>query len=175
MMDMSTTEPLGIVGIFKYLDDTCLAIEKIKGREDFKGHEVFSPTSYHEIEHASGFGASPVRWFTLIGALLGVTAGFAMPLLMDWDWPIVVGGKTAGIYSLPAYFIFGFELMILFGAIATIKGMLWFGKLPDPKKKIIDPRTTDDLFAIYVPGASIDGPQATLLKECGAIEINPTT
>ena len=36
-----------------------------------------------------------------------------MCLAMDYDWPLVVGGKTAGLYSLPAYVIFGFELMIL--------------------------------------------------------------
>ncbi len=164
----------GIVAIFKYLDDTCDAIEKVKGRSDFAGHEVLSPTSYHEIEHAKGYGASPVRFFTLTGALLGVCTGFAMPLLMDYDYPLVVGGKTAGLPSLPAYFVFGFELMILFGAIATILAMLFLGRLPDPKKQVYDPRTTDDHFAIYVPGANVDGPQAALLKECGAIEVNPT-
>jgi molybdopterin-containing oxidoreductase family membrane subunit len=146
-------------------------MEKIRGRSDFDGHEVLSPTSYHELEHSAGYGASPVRWFTLTGALTGIVSGFALPLLTDWDWPLVVGGKTAGIYSLPVDFIFAFELMVLLGAICTIAGMLIMGRLPNPKAKVFDTRTTDDKFAIFVPGASVSGPQAQFLKDCGAEEI----
>ena len=42
-------------------------------------------------------GTSQVRWFTLTGSLTGFATGF-MPLVLDWDYPMVVGGKTAGIY-----------------------------------------------------------------------------
>lgn len=170
-------EAHGIVAIFKYLDDVCHTVEKIEERSDFLDHKVLSPTSYHElIELAEKkYGDSPVKWFTLTGALSGVAAGFGMPLWMDYDWPIVVGGKTAGIYSLPAYVIFGFELMVLLGAIATIIGMLVMGRIPNPKAKIYDLRTTDDHFAIFVPGADKDGDQARFLVECGAEEIISTT
>jgi molybdopterin-containing oxidoreductase family membrane subunit len=164
----------GIVAIFSYLDYVCTAMEKIRGRGDFEGHEVLSPTSYHELEHAAGYSPSPVRWFTLTGALIGIFSGFALPLFTDYDWPLVVGGKTAGFYSFPVYIIFAFELMVLIGAICTIAGMLFMGRLPNPKGKIFDERTTDDKFAIFVPGASVTGPQAQLLKECGAEEINIT-
>jgi len=169
-----TDKDRGVIAIFRYLDTVCHVIEKIRDHSDFKGHEVFSPTSYHEIEHASGFGASPVRFFTLAGALTGVTAGFALALATDYDWPIVVSGKTPGIYSLPAYVVIGFECMILFGAIATILGMLVMGRIPNPKRKVLDPRTTSDRFAIFVPGAQLDGPQAKLLKEWGAEEVRLT-
>lgn len=163
----------GIVAIFKYLDDVTQAMEKIKHDKLFADHELFSPTSYHElIEFAEEkYGPSQVRWFTCIGALTGVMTGFGLPLLCDYDWPIVVGGKTAGVYSLPAYVIFGFELMILFGAIATIAGMLWMGRLPNPKGKVYDVRTTDDRFAIFVPEAVLESEQAKILQECGAEEI----
>ena len=164
----------GVVAIFTYLDDVCDFMEKVKSREDFIGHEVLSPTSYHELEHASGYGASAVRWFTLTGALSGIATGFGMPLLMDYDWPIVVGGKTAGIHSVTAYVIFGFELMVLFGALATILGMLVMGRLPNPKAKVFDPRITDDKFAVFVPGASVEGQQSQFLKECGAEEVFAT-
>lgn len=167
--DLST----GIIAIYRYLDEVCDAMEKIKSRGDFENHEVFSPTSYHELEHAADYGPSAVRWFTLTGALTGIATGFLMPLGMDYDWQLVVGGKLGGILSLPAYLIFGFELMVLFGAIATIAGMLIMGRLPEIKKRILDPRTTDDRFAIFVPGATVDGPQAEFLKACGAEEVNP--
>lgn len=163
----------GVVGIFKYLDDTCEALEQIKKRSDCADHEVFCPVSYHElIEHAEEkHGPSQVRWFTLVGALSGVTTGFGMCLWMDYDWPITVGGKLAGVYSLPAYVIFGFELMILFGAIATIIGMLVMGRLPNPRSKVFDPRTSDDHFAVFLPNIDIKSDSASVLKNCGACEV----
>ncbi len=163
----------GIVAIYKYLDDVCQAMDRIDERQDCLGHEVYSPTSYHELIERieKKIGYSEVRWFTLVGALTGIATGFGMPLLMDYDWPIVVGGKTAGIYSLPAYVIFGFELMVLFGALATIFGMLFMGRIPNPKAKIFDKRTTDDHFAIFIPDSGLDGEPAKILKECGALEV----
>lgn len=164
----------GILALFKHLDTVCHAVEKVKGRQDFKDHEVFSPTSYHEIEHSCGYAPSPVRWFTFVGAMTGTFTGFALPLLCDWDWPVVVGGKTAGIYSLPAYVVLGFEFTILFGAIATVLGVLVMCRLPNPKATILDKRLTDDMFGIWVPDATVDGPQAKFLKDAGAVEVKAT-
>lgn len=165
---------VGVIAIFKYLDTVCHAIERVRERGDFAGHEVLSPTSYHEIEHACGFSPSPVRFFTLIGGLTGMCGGFGLCLLLDWDWPLIVGGKSPGIYSLPAYVVIGFECTILLGAIATIVGMLVMGRIPNPKRRVLDVRTTDDKFAIFMPGVGLDSPQAQLLKECGADEVRLT-
>lgn len=163
--------PGGVLAVYRYLDQLTDAMKKIKDRSDFQDHEVFSPTSYHEIEEAAGYGPSPVRFFTLAGALTGTLTGFGLALWVDYDWPLVVGGKLAGLYSLPAYFIVGFELTILFGGLMTILGMLVMGRLPNPKQRILDPRFTDDRFGIFVPNATLDGEQANLLKQCGAEEI----
>ena len=67
-----------------------------------------------------------------------------------------------------------FELFVLFGAVGTILGLLWLGKLANPKAKVHDSSLTDDKFAIFVPGAHLDGPQAQLLKELGADEVRLT-
>lgn len=166
----------GVIAMFSYLDVVTDALKKIKDKEDFSNHVVYSHTSYHELIHVAEekWGPSQVRWFTLTGGLLGFFTGFAMPLVLDWDWPLVVGGKTAGIHSLPPNVIFMFELFVLFGALGTILGMLWMGRLANPKAKIHDPSLTDDKFAIFVPGAHMDGPQAKLLKELGADEVRLT-
>lgn len=161
----------GIVAVFSYLDDLTKAIKDIKNRPDFKGHETFSPTSYHEIEHAYDFKTSPVRFLTLAGGLTGMCTGFGLALITDYDYPLVVGGKMAGIYSLPAYLIIAFELTILLGAFGTIAGMLFFSKIPNFKKSILDTRFTDDKFGIFVPGVREDSEQAKVLKSFGADEI----
>jgi hypothetical protein len=143
----------------------------IRGRSDFKDHEVFSPTSYHEIEEALDAGPSQVRWFTLAGALTGTLTGFGLGLWVDYDWPQVVGGKLPGLYSIPSYVILGFELTILFGGLMTILGMLVMCRIPNVKQRILDLRFTDDRFGIFVPNVALDGEQARLLKQYGAEEI----
>lgn len=162
----------GIVGIYRYLDHFCEAIEKVKNRPDFSGYEALAPTSYHEIEVASGFKPSAVRWFTFWGGMIGTASGFGLTLGLDYDWPLTVGGKMGGFHSIPAYVVIGFELTILLGAISTILGMLVMCKLANPRVKILDKRITDDRFAIFLPNVNASSPQAAFLKECGAEEIN---
>jgi hypothetical protein len=52
--------------------------------------------------------------------------------------------------------------------------MLVMGRLPNPKRRVLDPRTTDDRFAIFVPEVGLDSPQAQLLRELGAEEVKAT-
>lgn len=163
--------PGGILAVYKYLDQVTDAMKAINKRPDFRDHEVFTPTSYHEIEEALDMGPSEVRWFTLTGALTGTFTGFGLGLWIDYDWPQVVGGKLPGLYSVPAYVILGFELTILFGGLMTILGMLVMGRLPNPKQRILDVRFTDDRFGIFVPNVALTGEQANLLKSFGAEEI----
>ena len=106
-----------------------------------------------------------------MGAMTGTASGFGLALGMDYDWLLTVGGKMGGIYSVPAYVIFGFELTILLGGIMTIAGMLIMGKMPNPTQRILDTRFTDDRFGIFVPNAALDGDQAAMLKSCGAQEL----
>ena len=163
--------PGGILVIYKYLDQVTDAMVAMRGRADFKDNEVFSPTSYHEIEEALDAGPSPVRWFTLSGALTGTLTGFGLGLWVDYDWPQVVGGKLPGLYSIPSYVILGFELTILFGGLMTILGMLVMGRLPNPKQRILDVRFTDDRFGVFVPNVALNGEQARILQSFGAEEI----
>lgn len=169
----SSEQANGILATFEYLDDFRQAMKNTRKNDVFSGHVSYAPTSYHELmdDAEEIYGRSGVRWFTTVGGITGLLTGFGMPLAMDWDWPLVVGGKTPGIYSLPAYVVFGFELLVLFGALATIAGMLFMGRLPNTKARVRHKRLTDDRFAIFVPGAALDGEQAKLLKSWGAEEV----
>lgn len=162
----------GIYALYEYLDDTLAVIARLRADRNEPQFDVFTPTYYHELEEALGYKPSGVRWFTLTGGLLGVTLGFALCLLTDYDWPLVVGGKTAGVYSLPAYVVIGFEMTILLGAMATILGMLWLGKVPNPKGQIYNTATTDDRFGIFVYDVAADSEIARLLQEKGKIQVH---
>ena len=75
----------------------------------------------------------------------------------------------------PPYVVIMFELMILFGGIATLIGMVTLGRLPQFKTSpAYDPRFTHDRFgvAVHCPperGASV----REILRTAGAEEIRP--
>ncbi|MCY4381099.1 MAG: DUF3341 domain-containing protein, partial [Proteobacteria bacterium] len=163
----------GILALFPYESSFTQAFKALSKDSAFSGMVAYAPTSYHSLMVAveEEYGQSPVRWLTLIGGIIGCAAGFLMPVLMDYDWPLVVGGKTAGLDSVIPNVIFMFEFFILFGALATILGMLWFGRLANPRAQIMDPRITDDHFAFFVPHIHLDSPQVSRLKDFGASEI----
>ena len=102
----------GVIAAFAELDSTVHAIEDLR-KQNFTDITVYSPTPRHELEEALDSPKSPVRRFTLIGGLLGVTFGYWVAIWISDYWPIVVGGKP--IASWVPYTIIGFELMVLVG------------------------------------------------------------
>ncbi len=137
-----------VLGVYQRPSKVAESVRQLKGR-GFTKLEVFSPSPFEEIEEAVDPKPSKVRYFTLIGGLLGVTTGYAMTIWMSLDWPIVIGGKPYA--SIPPYTIIAFELTILFGAIATLIGLLSVGRLPKFK---IDPsyslRFSGEEFGVVV-------------------------
>jgi len=138
----------GILGIYSYLDSVLDAVKKLKA-EGFSELRVFSPFPNHEIENEIKLPPSPVRFFTLFGALLGATCGFGFTVLTSMDWPISVSAKP--IVSIPPYMVIVFEMTVLFGALFTLVGMLVNSLL---RKRVpvnmYDPRFSDDKFGVMV-------------------------
>ncbi len=122
-----------VLGVLENPAQTVGAIESLRGA-GFDDLEVFSPIPSHAIEHAfnPSPSPSPVRGWTLIGGLTGVSLGYLMTIWMSYDSGVVIGGKPFA--SIPAYTIIAFELTILFGGALTVLGMLVHGLLL-PKQK----------------------------------------
>lgn len=139
---------IGLLASYEYLDSTVDAIEDLK-KAGFKDVRAYAPYPEHHIEHALGYGQSPVRVFTLVGGLTGAATGFAFTTWTSTDWPLVVGGKP--IVSIPPYVIIAFELTVLFGAIATVIGLFILSKLPSIKPAVVyDPEFTSGRYGVYV-------------------------
>jgi hypothetical protein len=162
------TVPGGILAAYRHVDAAASAVRQLKelGYRDFT---VYTPVPNHEIADAVGHPTSPVRLWALIGGLTGCVTGFAMSLWMSYDYPVVVGGKPLG--SVTPYVVIGFELTILFGALATIAGLL-FHAWRDTRAAAYDPRFTDDHIGIFVPCPVERRPAVEqLLKGSGAVEV----
>ncbi len=138
----------GILASYEYLDSTVDAIENLKkaGIDDIK---AYAPYPEHHIEHALGYGQSPVRVWTLVGALTGTSTAFAFTSWTSVEWPLVVGGKP--IISIPAFIPIVFEMSVLFGALATVIGLFVLSKLPNVKPAVVyDPEFTAGRYGVYV-------------------------
>ena len=143
---MSTAQ--GILASYEYLDSTVDAIENLR-KAGFKDITAYAPYPDHHIEHALGYDQSPVRVFTLVGALTGTATGFAFTTWTAVDWPLVVGGKP--IVSIPAYIPIVFEMTVLFGALSTIIGLFVLSRLPNLKPAVVyDPEFTAGRYGVYV-------------------------
>lgn len=161
---MSATN--GILASFDYVDSTVDAIEELRragfGKENM---QAYAPFPEHHIEHAMGYGQSPVRVWTLVGALTGTATGFAFTSWTSMDWPLITGGKP--ILSIPAYVVIAFELTVLFGALSTVLGLFINSKLPGFKPAVVyDPEFSSGRFGIYVEasGPRLDEARSILQK-----------
>ena len=160
----------GVLGAFRELDAAVDAIEALK-KGKLGAIHVFTPTPRHELEHALEPGPSPVRKFTLIGGLCGVTFGYWIAIWASDYWPLVVGGKP--IASWVPYTIFGFEVMVLIGALSTVAGLFITARIPRLTMMVgYDPRFSHGEYGVWVECSPDKARTAEeLLREHGAVEV----
>ena len=158
------------LGVFREVDTAVKAIESLRaaGMTDL---ESYSPLPNHELEHALHRPQSPVRLFTLVGALTGTATGFALAIWTSLDWPLITGGKP--IVSLPPFVVIAFEMTILFGALATVMGLVINARLGAPDKGFAyDPSFSAGSFGVLVDAPAGKGADARrILEESGAADI----
>jgi hypothetical protein len=160
----------GVLGAFAEIDSTVHAIEDLK-KQNFSDITIFTPTPRHEFDEVLDAPTSGVRKFTLVGGLAGLTFGYWIPVWISDYWPIVVGGKP--IASWVPFTIIGFELMVLFGSLATVFGMFALSRLPRLTMTVgYDPRFSHGDYGVWV----VAGPDrateaADVLRKHGALEV----
>lgn len=160
-----------VTGVFTHIDGVLDAIKTAKSKK-WESYQVYSPVPNHEIEHALDHPRSSVRWFTLTGALCGISGGFTLALYGSYKWNYFIGGKPPG--SVVPIVIVGFEMLVLFGAIFTLLSVLYLAKLffrlDAPG---YDERFSQDCFGICVQCSPEESESITkALQACGAAEIS---
>lgn len=163
-----------VKGVYAHLDALLTGIDRLK-KAGYRGFDVMSPMPRHEIAEIMYEGKpSPVRWWTLTGAITGINFGFLLPALTHSQWPMInPGGKPT--VSLPPFVVIMFECTVLFGSYFNLLGLIVHCGLPSfwLDKSIQDPRFTDDKFGIVFTDASEEDRQVIrkILEETGAIEV----
>jgi hypothetical protein len=177
----STATQKPLAGVCGFFDDSHALLEAARKTKaaNYGSFDTFSPFPIHGMDDAMGLKRSPIPY--VIGA--GLT-GFAVAFgLQYWtsavDWPLIVGGKPFN--SWPAFVPVMFELTVLFGGLATFGALIFFCKLPNVKRRAVDPSITRDRFALLIDspaeapsagGKPFDENEAAeFLKRTGAKEV----
>ena len=160
----------GLVGSFRYVDSLLEAIEQVR-QAGYRDLQALSPVPHHAIDEALEKPPSPVRYFTLVGCLLGCLTGFTLTIATSLYYPLITAGKP--IVSIPPFLVIVFELTILFGGLLTLGGMLLNARLPKVSiEPAYSPRFSGDQFGLWVRCVDKDYEAVTaLLKKAGAEEI----
>jgi len=161
----------GLIGVFKYLDDLVGALEVIR-RNELKIQSVYSPVRSHEVLDALGLKSSPVRYFTLVGAILGIATGFGLATYTALQWKFIVSGKPA-VPRVP-YVIIAFEFCILLGVFWNLASMWAKSRLPRlGLPPSYDPRFSRDRFGVMVLCSESDREKVMdILTQAGAEEVH---
>ena len=176
-MSSAHPHPLEVVrlkAVYAHLDSLLTGIDRLK-KAGIRGFDVLGPLPRHEIEEIVYEGQpSPIRWWTLIGAITGITCGILITSLSHSDWPMInPGGKP--VVSLPPFAIIMFECTILAGGWFTLFGMIVHTGLPSffLDKALQDPRYTDDKFGIvFTRARTADQARIVdILRGTGAVEV----
>jgi molybdopterin-containing oxidoreductase family membrane subunit len=164
--------PTTVLGVFAYVDAAVAAIRELRAR-GFGAISTYSPVPLAEFEEAltgHGLPRSPVRLFTLVGALTGTACGFALTIWSSLKWGLITGGKP--VVSIPPFVVIAFECTILLGGLCTLLGLLVTARLPWRGSPRYDPRFSADRFGIEVACAPGDGGRvAEILRQFGAEEV----
>ncbi|OGU44298.1 MAG: hypothetical protein A2X68_08870 [Ignavibacteria bacterium GWC2_56_12] len=129
---------------------------------------VYSPVPHHDIEHALHRGKSPVRMFTLVGAVLGFCTGWALTIYSVHSYPLIVGGKP--LISIPPFGVLAYILTILFGSLATMIGFLVNARLPQVRlAAVYHEKLSSDHYGIQFHGTETELKEFEgMMKKAGA-------
>ena len=161
---------MAIVGSFAYEEDFLAAAENLKS-SGFDNISLLSPVPLKEAEQVLGLGKSPVRHFSLAGAIIGALFGFGMSVATALTFILPTGGRA--IITVPPYLIITYEMTILMGVLFTLIGFHFVSGLPAWRDRPYLSSAGTDKFVVVVEGA--DGEQAaraeTIIREAGAEDI----
>jgi hypothetical protein len=115
----------GVWGTFEHVDEAAATIATLRAQA--WEYSVLTPCTRHELETAMGNPQSKIPFITLFFGATGIFVGYAFPSWTALDWVLPVSAKP--IVGIPAFTIFGFEMMVLLGGLGTALSIFGLGLL----------------------------------------------
>ena len=161
---------MAVMGAFAYEEDFLAAAEKLKS-SGFDKISLLSPLPLEEAQEVLGLGKSPVRYFSLGGAIIGAISGFAMAFGTALVFILPTGGRA--IMALPPFFVITYEMTILLGVLFTLIGFHFVSGLPAWRDEPYLASASIDRFVVVVEDAPPDqlARAEAIIRDAGADEI----
>ena len=161
---------MAILGTFAFEEDFLAAAKNLTA-SGFNNISLLSPLPLEEAQEVLGLGKSPVRHFSLAGAIIGAISGFAMAAGTALVFILPTGGRA--IITVPPFLIITYEMTILLGVLFTLLGFHFVSGLPAWRDRPYLSSAGKDKFVVVVEGA--DGEQAAraemIIRDAGAQDI----
>ncbi len=159
-----------ILALFQYEDDFLAAAAKLRAA-GFGHITLMTPLPMPEAEKLAGLEKSPVRRFSLIGAIIGGLSGFAMATACALVFILPTGGRP--IITIPPFLVITYEMTILIGVLSTLLGFHIVSGLPAWRDAPYRIESNIDRFSIVVGFRPEDDSALAvkILREAGAGEI----
>ena len=161
---------MAIVGTFAYEEDFLAAAKNLQS-SGFDNISLLSPLPLEEAQQVLGLGKSPVRHYSLAGAIIGALSGFAMSVATALVFILPTGGRA--IITVPPYLIITYEMTILFGVLFTLIGFHFVSGLPAWRDRPYLPSANIDRFLVVVENAAGDqvARAEAIIRQAGAEQI----
>ena len=161
---------MAIVGTFAFEEDFLAAAKNLRS-SGFDNISLLSPVPLKEAQEVLGLGKSPVRHYSLAGAIIGAISGFAMAAGTALVFILPTGGRA--IITIPPFLIITYEMTILFGVLFTLIGFHFVSGLPAWKDRPYVPSANVDRFVVIVEGAAAEqaARAEAIIRDAGAEEI----
>lgn len=144
-----------IYGVMAEFDNPTSLVNATRAvrEQGYRKLDAYTPYPIEELNDVLHLHRNKLPLIVLIGGLLGGLTGYLMQYFITVIYfPINVGGRP--LHSWPSYIIITFELTILFGAIASVLGLLGLCGLPMPYHPVFNvPRfsaATRDRFFLCI-------------------------
>ncbi len=108
-----------------------------------------SPIEHPEIEEVLGDRGSPVPKFTLFGAIFGICFGFLFLASAQATFLVQPQGGKA-VVPLPSNIVLTYEMLILFGVIATVIGFLINARLMTRRHPLYSEKVSLDQIGVML-------------------------
>ncbi len=147
---------LGLIAEFSSPADLLHAAEKLR-EERYSQFDCHSPFPIHGMDQAMGLKRSILGYVVGFFAFLGAAIGFG---LQSWShavaYPLVISGKP--YFAWQSYIVITFALLVLFGAISAVFGMLSLNRLPRFHHPVFysdhfEKKASDDGFFVSIDAA----------------------
>lgn len=165
-----------ILGLFGDFDEAFEVIADIR-RYKVPGLTVDdvtlkSPIEHPEIEDVLGERPTNVPKFAFWGGLFGLVFGFLFLASAQANFLAAPqGGKP--IITIPSNIVLAYEMMILFGVLATLAGFIIGGKLMRKREGLYDAAITVDQIGILIEVADEqEQPLKDLFARHNVIEVH---